>query len=255
MELFAQTLGVGPGGKITFYKYSPQRECYVGFDQAWLMTEASDEQLFRELKDAAPNKSYHLDGKYAGYFLQYKVMKQMVRRTKQYPAPFSSIPFGRVKIDNEENPNTKKSQHEMLFDLSKNHNALTYYACPSVFDKADLYQANVDLSKLHLVEVASSASAFKDNKKHHIFFEFPTMEPTWQSEPVKGKLATPKEVAQSVADRLAEFNTSAAENLLNLLETLRGSVREGAYGDLEAGNRISDALQSLTIVKFSKADA
>ncbi|MBN5151528.1 hypothetical protein JY458_11175 [Stenotrophomonas maltophilia] len=87
MDLFRSVFGVGTSGKISFYKYSPQKECFVGFDQAWVMTEVSDEKLFEDLKHAAQSDSYKLNGRYVGYFLQYKVVQRMVRHSKKNRLP------------------------------------------------------------------------------------------------------------------------------------------------------------------------
>lgn len=251
MDLFAQTLGVGPSGRIAFYKYSPQRECFVGFDQAWLMTEVSDEQLFRDLKNASRDRAYNLGDRYAGYFLQFKVMKRMVKKSKQYPAPFKSVPFGRVEIDNQANPTTGMSQHEMLFNLSKNRNVMAYYACPSVFDKSELYQVDVDLDKLHLVDAGSSSSPFRDNKKHHIFFELSSMQPTWRSEPVKADRTSAEKFARKIKERIDEFNADSALVLLDFLKDLRGAGGGGASSEGDRAGPSNDALESLTIIKLS----
>lgn len=47
MDLFRAVFGLGAGG-INFYKYSPQRECFVGFDQAYARTELSEQELFSD---------------------------------------------------------------------------------------------------------------------------------------------------------------------------------------------------------------
>jgi len=50
MDLFRETLGLGPTGSIEFFKYSPQLEKFVGFDQAYVKTEMSGEELYDELE-------------------------------------------------------------------------------------------------------------------------------------------------------------------------------------------------------------
>jgi hypothetical protein len=41
INLIKKTLGLGPKGDFNFYKYSPQREKFIGFDQAFVMSQAS----------------------------------------------------------------------------------------------------------------------------------------------------------------------------------------------------------------------
>ena len=85
MELFSSTLGLGTGA-FNFYKYSPQRECFVGFDQAFVRSDLSDNIMFERLKDSAINTGYSLSSTFIGLFLQYKVVKQMQRRPRYTPA-------------------------------------------------------------------------------------------------------------------------------------------------------------------------
>lgn len=254
MDLFRSTLGVGSTGKVSFYKYSPQKECFVGFDQAWVMTDVSDDQLFKDLKDAAQNNSYKLGEKYIGYFLQYKVVKRMVRHPRKNRPPVKSSHYGRVAISNQANTNTGKSQHELLFNLCKNKGALTYYACPSIFDKSELYREKADLDKLVLVDVVSCPDEFKDNKKHHIYFDLPSMDPTWCSEPVRGISINAAEMANSLAERVNEAPSIEAERLLSCLEFLRGERRNRVFEDLESGNKSDTALQALTVIRVSGAE-
>jgi hypothetical protein len=249
MDLFRSVFGVGPSGKISFYKYSPQKECFVGFDQAWVMTDVSDDKLFEDLKDAAQNNSYKLNERYIGYFLQYKVVQRMIRHSKKNPPPVKSARFGRSKISSQANPHTGQSQHELLFNLCKNKNALTYYACPAIFDKAELYIKDVDLGTLHLVDVASCPSDFTDHKKHHIFFDLPSMQPTWCSEPVEGRSIAPETLATSMRTRLLESPATEAERLLDCVRDLRGTQRERAELGAAATENLEGALQALTILK------
>ncbi len=48
-ELISKNLGLGTGS-FNFYKYSPQRECFVGFDQAFIKSELTEQQMFNALK-------------------------------------------------------------------------------------------------------------------------------------------------------------------------------------------------------------
>lgn len=252
MDAFRSTLGVGATG-VTFFKYSPQKECFVGFDQAWIMQPVSDDQLYVDLKTAAQQNSYQLGAKYTGYFLQYKVVKRMVRRWKTHPLPTIGVPFGRVTLSTQANPNTGLSQHELLFNLCKNTNALVYYACPSIFDKAELYREQVDIASLHLVDVSSCPNEYKDNKRHHLYFELPSMESTWCSEPMSGRSIGVAVLVKQIADRLSRAPQAEAAKLVECLDYLRGERRPRGSPDLQPAIRSNEVLESLTILRTSAA--
>ncbi|WP_159016609.1 hypothetical protein [Cognatiluteimonas profundi] len=253
MDLFRSTFGVGPAGRISFYKYSPQKECFVGFDQAWVMTDVSDDQLFNDLKDAAQGNSYNLGTRYVGYFLQYKVVKRMIRHSKNNPPPVTSAEYGRAAVSNQANANTGKSQHELLFNLCKNLGALTYYACPAIFDKAELYRESVDLNKLTLVDLSSCPSEFKDNQKHYIYFDFPSMKPTWCSEPVLGTSIDAIQMARSLERRLNQDQKIETDRLLSCLFYLNWQRRVQRGGrrvqEYEPDKDLDSALQALTVIR------
>lgn len=249
MELFRSVFGVGPSGNISFYKYSPQKECFVGFDQAWLMTDVSDQKLFDDLSKAAQGNKYQLNERYVGYFLQYKVVHLLSRRHRKNPPPVGSLPYGRVNISSQANFRTGKSQHELLFNLCKNKGALTYYACPAIFDKTQLYKKEFDLNTLHLVDVASCPSDFTDHKKHHIFFDLPFMAPTWCSEPVEGRVISADSFAHNIRRRLFESPAAEARRLHDCILHLRGMQPESAISGNKGVEGLESALQALTILK------
>lgn len=251
MDLFRDTLGLGPTGKINFYKYSPQRECFVGFDQAWVATDASEGELFHDLKEAARG-NYSLGDRYLGYFLQFKVVKKLEKYTGSQPRPVSSTPFGRVQLYTQANAKTGKSQHELLFNLSQNLQALTYYACPMIFDKTELYKADVDLAKLALVDLQSCPGPFRDHQKHHIYFDLSSMKPTWCSEPVEGTQITPKEFVRKAVGRInGEEWMGEVRRLLDVLGYLKESRQESLYS-LDAKKEPHSVWDALTIVRVSR---
>src|SRR5689334_11287506 len=86
MDLIRDTFGVGPAGQMNFYKWSPQKECFVGFDQAYVRTQLSDDQFFDMLKTSAASSSYQLNEVLFGYFLQFKVV-QVIRKNGIYTPP------------------------------------------------------------------------------------------------------------------------------------------------------------------------
>ena len=52
MDAFRDTLGLGDTGALNFYKYSPQKECFVGFDQAYASSDLSEAEFFNQLQNA-----------------------------------------------------------------------------------------------------------------------------------------------------------------------------------------------------------
>jgi hypothetical protein len=186
MSLFRETYGLGPSGSIEFFKYSPQLEKFVGFDQAYVRTEMSEAQLFQELQEAASKSAYKLNRVLIGYFLQFKVVKRLVNRSRSMPIGFSA-PYYRADLDTHRKTANDPSQHELLYSLAANPGAMVYYACPMVFDRVDLYRPEADLDQLMLADVTSAPGAYSDNERHFVCFQNTTSQPTWCSDPSPGK--------------------------------------------------------------------
>ena len=87
MDLIRETFGLGPNGQMNFYKWSPQKECFVGFDQAYVKTQLSDDEFFNFLRMSALSDQYKLGDVLFGYFLQYKVVKSLRKRGIYIYAP------------------------------------------------------------------------------------------------------------------------------------------------------------------------
>lgn len=105
LDLFRITLGLGAGA-FNFYKFSPQRECFVGFDQAYVTTDYSEDSLFHALKNSALKSGYQSTSFVVGYFLQYKVVKIMQKRVRHTPHAITTRPHQRVPLDTAKNVNT-----------------------------------------------------------------------------------------------------------------------------------------------------
>jgi len=105
MELIRSTLGLGQG-RFNFYKYSPQKESFVGFDQAYIRTDLNEQELFNQLKNDAINNGYNLSNFFIGLFLQYKVVKKMQKRTRTTPSGITANPYFRVSVDTQKNDRT-----------------------------------------------------------------------------------------------------------------------------------------------------
>ena len=190
MDLFRSTYGLGRSGSIEFFKYSPQLERFVGFDQAYVGTELSEEELYRELREAAMNTGYVLSRRLYGYFLQFKTVDQIQRRSRGIPSGFFA-PYLRVDLSTNRKRTNHPSQHELLYGLAQNPGSKVYYACPLVFDRTDLYRPEPDLDQLVLADVASCPGSFDDNEHHTLCFQEEASLPTWCSDPVEGERWTP----------------------------------------------------------------
>ncbi len=226
LALFREKLGLGEG-KFNFYKYSTQKECFVGFDQALIQTDLSDEDLFKKLRDSALNNGYNLSHFFIGIFLQYKVVKELYRRSRLTPPTVSSKPHYRVSLDTKKNANTGFSQHELLYNLNNNSGAFVYYACPMVFDKAELYNPTPDLSKLRLADISSCPSIYSDNESHFIYYDQPESLPIWCSDPVEGISITPEQMVEQIGQSIQNDNFYGQQlNLLNKLESPSQEMKE-----------------------------
>ena len=254
MELIRETYGLGPVGKFNFYKYSPQHEVYLGFDQAFAMTELSDDEFFAQMRQSAMNAGYKLPSRFVAYFLQYKVVTKLQRRHAQTPSTITSKPHYRARLNTTKNDRTGFSQHELLFNLHLNDGAMVYYACPMIFDKAALYEVNVNWDSLCLINLASCPGHFRDNSKHYIYFDQKTADPIWCSEPVDGKARTPKQFAEQVVAQLRQFTPAAsAEKLSALLGSIKSLVKSENALPGTADSGLALFADSLTIVQVEES--
>jgi len=245
LDVFRATLGLG-NGAFNFYKYSTQRECFVGFDQAFVQSDLSEEELFQRLKDSSLNNGYRLPSFFVGYFLQYKVVKQMQNQVRHTPKIITNRPHQRVTLDTTKNINTGFSQHELLYNLNKNHRTFVYYACPMIFDRDELYNQAPDLDLLRLADISSCPSDYSDNEKHFIYFNDIASPPVWCSEPTKGSAVSPKELAGKISEEIR--GDGYIDNQLNLFKALREPL--GKEGELQKTRLIDLVSDSFRILEF-----
>lgn len=259
MDLIRNTYGVGQTGKFKFFKYTPQKEVFLGFDQAYAVTEISDDDFFAQLKTSAMKDGYKLKQTFIAYFLQFKVVSELQKYQKKNPPQIISKPYYRATLDTTKNDRTGFSQHELLYNLSKNNGAMVYYACPMLFDKSALYEVNVSLEPLRLVDFSSCPSDFSDNSKHYIYFDQKQTDPIWCSDPVLGTAITADEFARLVVSRLRQ--ASPEETVAQVFELLR-AIKEGfakrvdrEAGNDPEGNGLELFADALTIVRFDEVVA
>jgi hypothetical protein len=245
MDLFRVQLGLGEG-QFNFYKYSPQNECFVGFDQAYVKTDLSAEELFSSLKNDAMNNGYTLSNFFMGYFLQYKVVKTLVKRSRHTPATVRTKPHYRISLDTQKNVRSGVSQHELLYQLNKNIGAMVYYASPMIFDQVDLYDNEPNLELLRLADLNDCPSIYSDNEKHFIYYENIDTDGFWCSDPVEGRVINPKEMVLKIKEDIS--SDKLYKNQLTLLENLANPDKLEVYG--MKGNILDIIQNSLTIIHF-----
>lgn len=253
MDLFRDTFGIGPTGSISFYKYSQRLERFIGFDQAYVKTDMSQQAFFKLLADVAANK-IQLQDKFVGYFLQFKVMRRMQNKCRNTPSQIKNTPHYRTSsaLDTTKDDRVGLSQHELLYNLSMNNGAMVYYACPMLFDRSQLYEVTVDLeTSLRLAEVRSSGSPYTDNENHYIYFNDVGAKPVWCSDPVDGEAISPKQLAHALRARFEQLSSpESASQVLAFLANMRVSASDATAPDI-----LSMVEESFTVVRVrSKSD-
>ena len=246
MDLFRSTYGLGPTGSIEFFKYSPQLERFVGFDQAYVRTELSEEELYRDLREAATNTGYVLRRRLYGYFLQFKVVKQIQRKSKGIPSGFRA-PYLRVDLSTNRKRTNHPSQHELLYGLAQNPGSMVYYACPMVFDRTDLYRPKPDLDQLVLADVASCPSSFDDNEHHTLCFQEKASPPTWCSDQAEGQRRTPVQFIEQLVKNV-KSDEQIQDNSNTILSLLESSELVDDWKGRENLPLIGDSLTFVSVV-------
>ena len=256
MDLFRTTFGVGPGGQINFFKYSPQKECFVGFDQAYVMTDLGVDEFFNILRRSALSNNYRLRDIFMGYFLQFKVVKPMQKSTRYTPPQVVNRPYYRIPLDTKKNVNTGLSQHELLFNVSQNQGAMVYYACPMLFERSELYEVDVDLEKLRLADLQGCPESYSDNDNHYIFFNDINDVPIWRSEPIIGEAIRPPVFARMLLERVMALQpVESMKVLFDILTNVEavGLSEQALYFE---GKHRRDILElthdSLTIIRIRR---
>lgn len=193
---------------LRMLKPSPQAEAWVGFDQGWAHTTISSQQLYSELKDAIASPGT-TPSSFLAYFLQFKTVRKMWRRNKDLRS--YNIPYYRIDLSLAPNRTTGLSQHETLLRLSALNGALVYYACPMIFETAEvLAPPNLDL--LQCVNISGAPTDWVTNQQHSLVFRSPDDgTPYWWSEPVPAEAIS---FPTWVRDRVRLLDAAAALSLI-----------------------------------------
>jgi len=200
-------------------KPSPSFERWVGFDQGWASTRLSIEEVLRELRNAINHNLNTVIDFYFGYFLQYKVVQRMYRRSA-YACDLLDAPYFRAEVSIDPNGTTGLSQHETLLRLSRIRNAFVYYACPMIFDQEVLWQ-EANLNMLQIVDVVGAPSYQDPNERHFIEFQDEhDNNPIWCTDPQSGKAVSAKEWPYS-HPHTNGFSRMTAQDILRLITDTR----------------------------------
>lgn len=248
MDAFKACYGVGRTGHFSFYKYSQQKEKFIGFDQAYVRTELDDDKFYDEIREAAAGSA--TAPKYVGYFLQFKVVEERRKRRKSIPKEITdSPPFYAVALSTKRDAEGNLSQHELLRNIqASSENAFVYYACPMLFDKLDLYVDDPDLADLRLVDLRSAVSDFSDNQPHHIFFKDKTSNPVWCSEPTDGTVWT----VEQMLNRMRNADTSSQEQARLLIRVIEraAALESNEKEELKLSEKLALLADCLYLVRY-----
>lgn len=208
---------------LRLYKPVPQKEAWVGFDQAWTRSNLTEEELFEALKDAIRMSATSVDRFFLGEFLQFKAVEVITRRSEKMPQSYSP-PYFRSRLSLQPNKSSGISQHETLLRLNGINNATVLYACGMVFSQEELWQIP-DVAQLQFVDIASAPTGWATNESHHIAFQSPTdPAPLWCSEPVPGVAYGIEERSRN--DRLPRRLTGDAA--IHLIEDAARAISGGS---------------------------
>ena len=238
---------------LRILKPSQQQEAWVGFDQGWVRTSVGTTELLEQLKTAIQSKTTSVKHFYLGYFLQFKTVQPVARRSRHCPSGYS-IPYLRSELSLKPNASTRLSQHETLLRLNRIDNSSVCYACAMLFDLDDVHQEpNLDL--LRCVDISTAPSGWVTNERHFITFksENDTV-PLWCSQPVEGKALSFKEWASS--DSKIGPKKMTAREITRLIETVSDKItsasgkREPPLFKQKTRVRTQFLPESFTIIEF-----
>jgi hypothetical protein len=249
------------GNKINaIYKPSPQKEAWLGFDQAWVNNEISENEFYKLIQDKSK------DIKFLAYILQFKVVERISyvskKRSFYVPNCYTNEYF-RVPLKTEPSKTAPISQHELLCDLKEEFPFLEiYYACPMLFSQQeDLFQQEYMenegklrshlIDKLILVDVGSAPdrstfgpAGWSSYKKHHIIWQDDDgNDMQWCSFPERGKKLYCREWIEQIIPSKVVNN----EELLKMIKDIN------YFNKLYSGNgvqRNSDLFSSIRIIEF-----
>lgn len=235
-------------------KPSARQEAWVGFDQGWMRTSLTTNEFFDELRQAIQAQDESVNQFYLGFFLQFKTVRKMLRRSRSTP-PGYDVPYLRSKISLAPSKTTSISQHETLLRLSRIDYTSVCYACAMLFDIDDIYE-DPDLDQLVCVDVSSSPAGWATNENHFITFRDETdLTPLWYSEPSGGKAFTFKQWAHPECDiSPKKLSPKLIMELIGEATEMSSGKEKGLLVPGKHFRHVARVLpQSFTIIEFSES--
>lgn len=220
------------GKKVNaIYKPSPQKEAWLGFDQAWTNEEISENEFY----DIIIKK--RKSSRFLAYIMQFKVVQKQkhykkIARNFTVPSHYNDGDlYYRSPLKTEPSKKGTTSQHELLLNIKSNYDFIeVYYACPMLFSQLDLFRPDFMkdetkfrkhlLEQLVLVDVVSapdpSTSSWKSSNNHHIMWKDESgSDIYWCSQPQKGKKETYKKWIEGVDQKFLS-NEQLIDNIKEL---------------------------------------
>jgi hypothetical protein len=203
---------------LKILKPTQNREAFLGFDVAWVHPSCSNDTVTRinqELKEFIAQRTGYVPSVFLGYFLQFKVVQEMVRKTSGMPEGLNT-PYYRAEISMHPNKETGISQHETLLRLSKLRRTDVSYACPMLFVEDELHEEpTVDM--VRFVSVDTAPLGYNSNERHFLAFQDKNSEPKWCSTPVPA-------TARSAREWVHTLTEMTAAEMSSLVRATQGTI-------------------------------
>lgn len=162
---------------LRFLKPSPQKEAWVAFDQAWVKTSLATEVFLAELQAAVHSNQQTMEHFFLGYFLQYKRIAMLARRSRNTPTDFR-LPYFRAELSLRPNDRTGLSQHDTLARLARIDFTSVCYACPMWSDSHSIYKP-ADLDDVRCVDIRTAPPLTSTERQFLTFQNQEDKEPRW----------------------------------------------------------------------------
>ncbi len=234
---------------LRILKPSQRREGWVGFDQGWVRTDLSDEELYNQLSKTLHGVAASKPLFYFGFFLQFKTVDIMKRRSKHTP-PGMVADYYRSELDLTRSLESGSIQHHLLVRLSSISGARVAYACPMFFDIDSIYDPP-DLSTLRCMPVTNDTPLYNEGERHFIAVQFPkSPSGYWCSEPIHVKSIS---FAQWITDHNLPLMFMDGKRLSSLIKSAREICWEDrSFGENERDHPGSLLPQAFTIMEVAK---
>ncbi len=250
VSLFKKKYGANFLGVL---KPSSQQEAWIGFDQGWARTKLTTYELFSKLRQSIQGSLTTVSHFYFGFFIQYKVVKRMVRRSTNMPESYTT-PYLRVELSLWPNQTTGLSQHETLLRMSRIKGASVYYACPMLFDISQIWR-KPRIKQVRFIDIRRSPVGWDTSERHFITFQHKNDRlPLWHSHPVETRALSAEEWINP------HWETSprqmSGEQIMGLLSEAVRAIYEAETGVFPGSSDQEDIVTrtlppSFTLLQFS----